>query len=210
MKKINYKINSHEGIHIGVAYSKYEKGNVDSYTIRDEEGYPYIPATSIKGKFRYFLKNYNELQDKELNEQVLKFTAGESDSNVLERLFFSEQDNEENIFFNTFKKILFKDATLLESSKKDTVEQLFEIKAENSIVEKDGTLESNPRVIERTVKGLEYEFSIYIQGYTSEEEEVIENIINKIFFYISEFGYIGGSGSRGYGKVEITLSEGAK
>lgn len=205
MKKVNYTLINHEGIHIGTAYNQYEKGKIDSYTIKDYNGYPYIPATSIKGKVRYFLDNlelFNPSQQlvDSINEDILK-----SDKNNFKKisnvLFGSHESEENNFEFNTMKKIMFKDAKLTTSF--ETASELYEIKAENSIdIDNDVyQVVSNPRIIERTIPDLEYKFEIIIIGF--EEEETILNLFDFVFECITDYGYIGGNGTRGYGQVTI-------
>lgn len=210
MRKINYTITSIEGIHIGTAYDRYEKGAIDSYTIKDFKGYPYIPATSIKGKVRFFLDNLTMFEPDEklvskIGSDILNSDQEFEDTQISKALFGSTEDKENKFEFNSMKKILFKDAKLV-----DTVENpelLFEVKAENSIEISENTAEvqANPRIIERTIPGLKYKFELIIVGF--ENEETIVELFDFVFACIQDYGYIGGSGSRGYGQVEISRGE---
>lgn len=207
MKKLKFEIESIEGIHIGVATDVYEKGAIDSTTIKDKDGKPYIPASSIKGKFRYFLDNITyfltEEEIKDINNNFDVDLQKDINSDKLSIKFFGSYEEDNDFEFNTIKKILFKDAIL--TTNLETYEDLFEIKAENSIDIIGEEINSNPRIIERTIAGLKYEFEIIIIG--MEKEDKIIELIKKVFDYISDYGYIGGNGTRGYGKVKINLIE---
>ncbi|MFV0288706.1 MAG: type III-A CRISPR-associated RAMP protein Csm3 [Mycoplasmatales bacterium] len=200
MKKLKYEIETISGIHIGVAMDPYEKGGIDSYTIKDMEGFPYIPASSIKGKFRFFLDNIDKFcSDEFLNRIKEKLNINSNDIKVISKYLFKTKDaNEKDENFNKMEKVIFQDATIVD---KENNSKLFEIKAENSIEIKNGIPDSNPRIIERTNKKIKYEFEILIIGF--EEEEVIHELINTVFKLISEYGYLGGNGTRGYGRVNI-------
>lgn len=206
MKKINYTLINHEGIHIGTAYNHYEKGKIDSYTIKDHNGYPYIPATSIKGKVRYFLDNlelFNPSQQlvNSINEDILQSDKNNF-KNISNVLFGSHETENNNFEFNSMKKIMFKDAKL--TTYAEDASELYEIKAENSIeidIDAVDQVVSNPRIIERTIPELEYKFEIIIIGF--EAEETILQLFDFVFECISDYGYIGGNGTRGYGQVTI-------
>ena len=73
-----------------------------------------------------------------------------------------------------------------------------EIKAENSINRL--TAVANPRQIERTIRGSKFPLSII---YDAEKEDEIEEDIALLAegLKLLQYDYIGGHGSRGYGKV---------
>ena len=75
-----------------------------------------------------------------------------------------------------------------------------EVKFENSISR--ATAIANPRQIERTIRGCKYSMDIIYN--LKEEDEALEDM--KMFaegFKLLEFDYLGGHGSRGYGKVKF-------
>ncbi|MGO1580821.1 MAG: type III-A CRISPR-associated RAMP protein Csm3 [Peptoniphilaceae bacterium] len=80
------------------------------------------------------------------------------------------------------------------------VEGVTEIKFENSINRITGI--SNPRQIERVIKGALFPLEIIYE--LTDEEEALEDIKNlKEAFDLLENDYIGGNGSRGYGRVKF-------
>ena len=58
-KKIRFEVEVVTGLHIG-GPSEYEVGGIDNVVIKDPEGYPYIPGSSLKGKIRSLLETYKE------------------------------------------------------------------------------------------------------------------------------------------------------
>ncbi len=78
---------------------------------------------------------------------------------------------------------------------------LTEIKFENTINRTDAV--ANPRQLERVPAGSEFEFVlVYNLENENEAEEDFENISTVI--KLLHMDYIGGSGTRGYGKVKIS------
>ena len=75
-----------------------------------------------------------------------------------------------------------------------------EVKFENSI--QRTTAVANPRQIERVVRGAKFPMQL-IYEVTDESEMVHDFEILKDGFQLLEYDYLGGSGSRGYGRVKI-------
>ena len=76
-----------------------------------------------------------------------------------------------------------------------------EVKFENSISRT--TAVANPRQIERVVRGAQFPIRLIYE--VSGEQEMIEDfkILNE-GFKLLEYDYLGGSGSRGYGRIKIS------
>ena len=77
-----------------------------------------------------------------------------------------------------------------------------EVKFENSI--NRATAVANPRQIERAIKGLQFGIDMIYEVENGKEDEVIDDI--KLLaegMKMLEYDYLGGSGSRGYGKVQF-------
>ena len=98
-------------------------------------------------------------------------------------------------------------ARLFGSSKKEKVRRsrllfadMTEVKFENSISR--ATAIANPRQIERTVAGSVFELDLIYE--LEKEEEFIEDMETLAEgMKLLQYDYLGGSGSRGYGKVEF-------
>lgn len=178
------------GLHIGGSSAFSAIGAVDSPVIMDTRtNQPMIPGSSLKGKMRALLvKQYNT---------ALAKTADE-DAQCLTSLFGSAKTKKES-------RILFTDMFLdnLEELKRAGLTGATEVKFENSISRT--TAVANPRQIERVVRGAQfpmqliYEFSDEIDADTMLQDFRIL----KEGFKLLEYDYLGGSGSRGYGRVKF-------
>lgn len=90
-----------------------------------------------------------------------------------------------------------------EELKKQGVTSKTEVKFENSI--KRTTAVANPRQIERVIRGAEFPLDIIYEAYGDNAEKEMERDfeILKEGFQLLEYDYLGGNGSRGYGKVRF-------
>ena len=193
--KINAVLKLETGLHIGGASEFAPIGAVDSPFIRDPyTKQPIIPGGSIKGKIRTLLARslsdtpwLNSIEDDKDEVKVLFGTAGDGKNGaVASRLQFADI----RLTKESFEK--------LKSMDLDTY--LGEIKFENSI--KRITAEATPRQIERVPARAEFAFSvIYNVEVTDEVAEDIRLLADGL--KLLQMDYLGGSGSRGYGRVSF-------
>ena len=90
-----------------------------------------------------------------------------------------------------------------EDIKKRGVDILTEVKFENSISR--ATAVANPRQIERAINGLKFGMDIIYEVMPGKVDEIIDDI--KVLadgMKMLEYDYLGGNGSRGYGKVKFS------
>ena len=177
------------GMHIGGSSAFSAIGAVDSPVIKDmRTGYPIIPGSSLKGKMRSLLaKRYN----------TVFATTPDDDAECLTSLFGSAKKG--NVRTG---RLLFSDMLLgnWEELKKQGLTSKTEIKFENTI--KRTTAVANPRQIERVIRGSE--FPLYLVYEAVDEETLKKDFeILREGFRLLEYDYLGGSGSRGYGKIKI-------
>lgn len=178
------------GMHIGGFNQFSAIGSVDSPVITDTlSGMPMIPGSSLKGKIRTLLaKKYNDHPVNEPND----------DNDILLRLFGSSKKRE-------IKKsrLLFSDMILnnIEELRNLGVRSVTEIKTENTIDRLSA--KANPRQIERVIRGSTFGLNLIYEA--EEESEIIEdfNIIRE-GLKLLEYDYLGGNGSRGYGKIKFS------
>ena len=183
--RINGEIELLTGLHIGTGGEFAAIGAADSPVIKDViTNESIIPGSSLKGKLRsmlgarYSIKNANGADD---------------DCDEIKRLFGSVDKP---------SRLIFSDMTI---SNKDELKSLnvyttTETKFENNINRLSGV--ANPRQIERTIRGCKYSMDIIYN--LKEEDEALEDM--KMLaegFKLLEFDYLGGHGSRGYGKVKF-------
>lgn len=185
--EIKGKIRLETGMHIGGSTQFAAIGAIDSPVVRDTyTDLPMIPGSSLKGKIRTLLaKKYNE-----------KLVEPDDDVLKIKRLFGSSKKGDIKS-----SRLIFSDSILSNDKElKEIGVSSTEIKTENAI--NRITAVANPRQIERTVRGSEFDFSII---YNAEKEDEIKEDIEllKEGLKFLEYDYLGGNGSRGYGRVKI-------
>ena len=194
---ITGKIKVLTGLHIGTSGDFSPIGAVDNIVIRDTvTNKPIIPGSSLKGKMRYLLSRtkYND-------NSTLTMPSIKKESDNIKRLFGS---SEKPI---TLSRLQFCDMLLREKDYGRDVEfdlPYTEIKYENTIDR--GTGAANPRQQERVPAGSEFDFRLIynVENTENMEEEVkrdFENIL--LMFELLEDDYLGGHGTRGYGRVKF-------
>lgn len=131
---------------------------------------------------------------KEFNGQVVE---PENDHERIARLFGSSKKEKVRR-----SRLLFADMVLANEGelRKAGLQSMTEVKFENSISR--ATAIANPRQIERTVAGSVFELDLIYE--LEKEEEFIEDMETLAEgMKLLQYDYLGGSGSRGYGKVEF-------
>ncbi len=208
---IRGKIKLKTGLRIGGSTLGISIGGIDLPVIRDPiTNTPYIPGSSLKGKMRSLMERLlNKNLNKNIgtrNNPIYIHNCSDPQCEVC-RVYGSTKTNDEDV--NIPARIIVRDAFLTEKSIRilDSLETdlpYTEWKTENSLDRV--TSAANPRSIERIPAGAEFEFEII---YNVEEEkhkkEDIENIFRAL--RLVEDDYLGGSGSRGYGKVVFRVEE---
>ncbi len=180
------------GMHIGGSSAFAAIGAVDSPVIRDTlSDRPMVPGSSLKGKLRTLLAmKYN-------NSPLTKV---EDDDPRILRLFGSAKKGDIQR-----SRLLFRDMVQPD----DNVEELqalgihgaTEVKFENAINRL--TAVANPRQIERVIRGCKFDVSIL---YDAAEADEIEEDLAMLAegMRLLEYDYLGGHGSRGYGRVKFS------
>ena len=181
------------GMHIGGSSAFSAIGAVDSPVIKDvRNGKPMVPGSSLKGKIRTLLA-------KKYNEAVVN---PDNDAECIRRVFGSAKKDKDNKVHAS--KIIVSAMFLLNEDeiRNRGIESFTEVKFENSI--NRATAVANPRQIERAIKGLQFGIDMIYEVENGKEDEVIDDI--KLLaegMKMLEYDYLGGSGSRGYGKVQF-------
>ena len=176
------------GLHIGDSKESLDIGGVDSPVVRNKvDNAPYIPGSSLKGKIRSLL------------ELSTGSELGEDDQ--INKLFgFASKEQ------TIASKVIFRDAFLSSASKKSLkglkhLDMPFtEIKFENTIDRFSGKAK-NPRQIERVPAGTVFEVEIILNVF--EGETGLEDLLKR-GIKLLKLDYLGGSGSRGYGQLDIS------
>lgn len=182
------------GLHIGGSNDYAPIGAVDSVFVRDPfTRQPIIPGSSVKGKMRTLLAKARNgarmVQSPAEDEKVVRrlFGATGEKQVLLSRLQFSD------LFINRKAERKFE--------KLDTDTYMGEVKFENIIERGTGT--AMPRQIERVPRGTTFDF-LLIYNIESEEELNEDMEVLAQGFRLLQLDYLGGHGSRGYGRVSFS------
>ena len=129
------------------------------------------------------------------------FVKWEEDDEKIIRVFGTSKSVKSGHPVNS--RILFSDVIMenMEEIKSRGVESSTEAKEENAINRVTGI--ANPRVIERVIKGATFPLSIIYN--VDNEEELVEDFHTIADgLKLLQYDYIGGHGSRGYGRISIS------
>lgn len=208
-KSINVEIIIKTGFHIGVGNDKMQIGGVDSAVIKDLiSQLPYIPGSSIKGKIRCLLETEGDFENGVLNDSINRFFGTTSDyishktSEIKKKITSGKEVNEN---FESPTRLIFRDFFLNDEWKQKYDKGIVstEVKTEISIDRKKGSAKPGAlRTIERVPPETVFTGNILIRYQSDEELKDIEDFLKKGFELLNN-DYLGGSGSRGYGAVEI-------
>lgn len=216
IKEIKGKIILKSGLHIGSGDMEMHIGGTDSPVIKHPHTLePYIPGSSLKGKVRSLLemesglmiktegnvltpKLLKDLKDNNEEEKKLK----EKCEKILKIFGSSGADVDDDLILGP-TRVSFADCYLNEEWKKKAQTnrwQLTEVKAENVINRIKGTAE-HPRFIERVPEGTEFNFKVTFKIFEGDDEELFNELLRGL--KLLELDALGGSGSRGYGRIKF-------
>lgn len=212
LNKIDGRIILESGLHIGAGDSEMHIGGTDKTVIAHPHSRePYIPGSSIKGKVRSLLEMRSGLvvhtKGAPLNTDVLRKVSGQARNEAISilRLFgVSGADTDEALEVGP-TRVSFADCMLTQESRELAQKNnwpLTEVKSENAIDRIRGTAIS-PRFTERVPAGLSFNFSVSIK-----EMEGDLNLTDLLLqgLKLLELDALGGSGSRGYGRVRFEFN----
>lgn len=213
IKEIKGKLLLKSGLHIGTGDSQMHIGGTDNPVVKHPHtGEPYIPGSSIKGKVRALLELKSGLMGKTngspLGINHLKQLVGDEQDVALKiiQLFGSSGDSSgEGHPMLGPSRASFSDCPLSDESRSEISERMYpmtEVKSENTINRIRGTAE-HPRQVERVPAGLRFNFSITLKCF--ENDDLFDLLLTGL--KLLEMDALGGSGSRGYGRVQFEFSD---
>ncbi len=195
---ISGKITALTGLAIGGSNTDIVIGGIDNNVIKTSEGVPYIPGSSLKGKMRSLL------------ELAEKHGLSECDNGDCEICIVFGTAAEKRTSEIGPTRLLVRDAYLnkeIREKMENKVEQFKELeltytegKWENQI--NRITSKANPRQMERVPAGAEFDFSMVFNVLEKEDLNRFRKLI--IAINLLEDDYLGGSGSRGYGRIKFS------
>ena len=209
------------GLHIGAGDSEMHIGGTDSPVIKNpHNNLPYIPGSSIKGKMRSLIEWNLGLVEfsggKPFGHKDLKSVSSDSKKylalNLLRLFGISGGDKVDEAKAKEFgiglTRLVVRDCNLNNEWVKDKKKRnllLTETKFENSINRIAGTAD-NPRNFERVPAGAKFDFVIGLKVLDIDNEaELVGMLLTGL--KLIELDALGGSGSRGYGRVKFNLSD---
>jgi CRISPR-associated RAMP protein, csm3 family len=167
---------------------------------------PYIPGSSLKGKIRTLLEwRSGAVQNAPLT--VKDITKNPEEVKNILRLFGISGDtknSEQEVAEIGVSRLAFWDCALdsdWEKAIRDDNQLLTEAKSENTIDRITSTA-GNPRQTERVPAGAEFDFKLMLRQFEGDKPELLELVLKGL--KLLELDSLGGSGSRGYGKVKFT------
>ena len=205
--EIKAKLELQTGLHIGAGDSEMHIGGIDNSVIKHPiTQSPYIPGSSLKGKIRTLLEwRSGAVQSTPLTLKEVSKNPEEV-KNIL-RLFGISGDtknSEQEVAEIGVSRLAFWDCALNEDWEKairDDNQLLTEAKSENTIDRITSTA-GNPRQTERVPAGAEFDFKLTLRQFEGDKPELLDLVLKGL--KLLELDSLGGSGSRGYGKVKFT------
>lgn len=204
------KIRLLTGLHIGAGNEEMHIGGTDNPVIKNPlTGQPYIPGSSLKGKMRSLLEWHlgvvAQTEGKPLSFKHIGKVQNQTEAKKLLKLFGGSPDpsNDDKLITEIGPtRLAFWDCSLNPEWVKTNIEdksRLFtETKMENMIDRIQGVAQ-HPRQTERVPAGAEFDFKLTLKVHDGED------LTDMLFqgLKLIELTGLGGSLSRGYGKIEF-------
>lgn len=198
------------GLHIGGGDLAMRIGGVDNAVVRNpRSNEPYIPGSSLKGKIRSLLEwRSGAVGENPLGKKDLEKAEGRaSEAAVLAILQLFGVSGDANMDKDQAEKlgptrVSFHDANLMLINERGVGggnPPITEVKSENSI-NRVTSVAKNPRQTERVVAGVRFAFRVTIKVLDG-DGDLVATLLQGM--RLLELDSLGGSGSRGYGKVKF-------
>ncbi|WAM33893.1 type III-A CRISPR-associated RAMP protein Csm3 [Caldicellulosiruptor morganii] len=220
---ISCKIKAVTGLHIGEGNNSLEIGGIDNSVVKDAEGKPYIPGSSLKGKMRSLM----EFAEGKVKENLLVETKKEKDGGIYIHMCGDKscivcglfgrnhgkhtlKNGSESDFTDSVvpTRLIVRDAKLIEDSITEEMKENLdlewtEVKFENNIDRI--TSQAHPRQSERVPAGAEFEAEFVVNRLEVDGKDDGDTFVKKFVqaMRLLEDDYLGGQGTRGNGKVQF-------
>lgn len=199
------------GLRIGAGDAEMHIGGVDNTVIKHPlTNVPYIPGSSLKGKMRSLLEwRSGAVQDSPLGVGDYKGAGGTQQTEIkcILQLFGigggDAKNNASTVADFGPTRLAFWDCPLeanWEQEVRDNNQLFTEVKSENSINRISGVAD-NPRNTERVPAGAKFDFRLSLKQLAGDDSALLETVLQGL--KLIELDSLGGSGSRGYGKVRF-------
>ena len=199
IRLVTGKIHLVTGLHIGAGNDDIHIGGIDNPVVKDKEGMPYIPGSSLKGKIRCLLEIAEGAYSDNGNKPSNSITNPDS---LIPKMFGDTVKYQ--------SRVLFRDCFLSDRSKEELKNKSIsatEAKVENSINRWKGqSMQGGLRTTERAIAGLYFDYEIVIRLFDGDDEKAIKDKL-VLGMKMLENDALGGSGSRGYGQIKFVDSK---
>lgn len=195
IKKIKYTatIELLSGLHIGGTNTAMSIGGVDNFVIRNPiDQKPYIPGSSLKGKMRSLL----ELAYGEHEQGGVSNNPG-SHCGSLFGVSASSKSGDSHA-----SRLIVRDAMWVDTDVNFDKTDLYLTESKTEVNIDRITSRANPRTQERVPQGAQFQFEAVLNIFEGEDEKQYDADIRKAIALIED-DYLGGHGSRGYGRVKF-------
>ncbi len=193
--KAQAKICVESGLHIGGSKESIKIGGIDNPVIRNPiTNIPFIPGSSLKGRFRMALEvKYGDFTKNDKGSGP----SEETDHKSLVCKLFGNGNSKRG---KEATRTIFRDANLTAGYEEYSLgEEKIEVKMDRT---KMAGFQGGNRIQERIAAGAKFDFELLIRVFeTDNEDKFMERIEEAV--KIVELEYLGGSGTRGYGKVRF-------
>lgn len=216
IKPIDGKIELKSGLHIGAGDTEMQIGGTDNPVIKHPHTLePFIPGSSLKGKVRALLELRSGLlpvtEGRPVNVELLETLDGKKreECEKILKIFGVSGAEAEKVKENRIgpTRASFADCFLTDECRRRVRQErlgFFEVKSENSINRIRGTAE-NPRFTERVPAGMTFEFSVNLKILNEDGDGLLDYLLEGL--KLLQMDSLGGSGSRGYGKIGFTFKD---
>ncbi len=215
IKKLEGTIRLVTGLHIGAGDAEMRIGGTDNPIVKHPHTLePYIPGSSLKGKVRALIEMRSGLMDRSQGHPIsMSHLEGLEDDDLLKhgrqiiQLFGSsgaEQEGKEELGPT---RVSFSDCFLSKCFREEARQEnrpLVELKSENSINRIQGVA-LNPRFTERATPDCRFDFSISLKRFEGDGNTLEELLLQGLS--LLQLDALGGSGSRGYGRIALRFEE---
>jgi len=217
IKEIKATIIVKSGLHIGGSNDEIKIGGIDNPIIKNPlNNEPYIPGSSLKGKIRSLLEwQLGIVEDSGSPASVVKTVdrkqvKKENFENIkpLVKLFGNGTTIKEPSIAKEIgpTRVSFADCNLKNKTELLEKNALTEEKIEVTINRLTGSVGGGgPRHMERVPSGAKFNFSLSLVEFEDDSEDF--EAILALGLKLLELTNLGGSGSRGYGKIEFSNIE---
>ncbi len=204
IKKILYTgtITLKTGLHIGGTNTALNIGGPDKFVVRNPlNKKPYIPGSSLKGKLRSLLELKHGCIDVDRNGNSKASSNPNSPSGKLFGVAAKNNGHPSRLIvrdcemiINEENKELFKNTDLhyTESKTEANIDRV--------------TSAANPRTYERVPAGAQFELNMVLNVFDTDDEAELKRLLDQAIALLHD-DYLGGSGSRGYGQVELKFKK---